>query len=126
MLLPQHDPPAHKHLLCNLVLGHAGEYFRANRALAPFSHALTSFDTTPTLTTLHFKSNGYISHFFKDYELDQNLELSSNSFKLAFQRMPHLSTNGHLGWFLNTFGPFSFKKIRKWIPLVILALLSYC
>jgi hypothetical protein len=53
-----------------------------------------SFDTTSTLTVLHLKSNSYFSLFFKDYELDHDLELSSNSFKLAFQCMLHLSASG--------------------------------
>jgi hypothetical protein len=51
-------------------------------------------NTTSTLTTLHPKSNGYISFFLENYKPDQDLKLSFNSFKLAFQRMPHLSTSG--------------------------------
>jgi hypothetical protein len=65
--------------------------------LAPFSPTSTSFDTTSAFTTLHFKSNGYFSLFLEDYEQNQNLKFSSESFKLIFQRMPHLSTNGFFG-----------------------------
>jgi hypothetical protein len=95
--IPQHDPPTHKRLFCSLVFGRVGEYFKVNCALAPFSHAPTSFDTTTTFITQPFESNGYFPFFFKDYEPDQNLELSSNSFKLTFQCMPHLLASGHFG-----------------------------
>jgi hypothetical protein len=51
-------------------------------------------DTTSTLTTLHFESDGYFPLFFKDYKPNQDFEIVSNSFKLVFQRMPHLSASG--------------------------------
>jgi hypothetical protein len=94
---PQHDPPIHKCLLHNLTFRHAREYSWATRILAPFSFAPMSFNTTLTLTTLHCKSNGYFFLFLKDYKLDQDLELSFNSFKLMFQHMSHLLTNGPFG-----------------------------
>jgi hypothetical protein len=97
ILFPQHDLPTHKHLSRNLAFNRAGEYFRAARALAPFSPALMSSHTTLAFTTLHPKLNGYFPIFFKNYELDQDIELSSNSFKLAFQCMPHLLTSGRFG-----------------------------
>jgi hypothetical protein len=97
VLLLQHDPPIHKHLICNLVLGCAREYSRANHSLTPFSPTPTSSDTTPSFITLHFESNYYFPLFLKDYELDQDLELSSNSFKLTFQHMLHLLTSGFFG-----------------------------
>ncbi len=81
---PQHDLLIHKCLLCSLAFGYAREYFWATYALAPFFPTPTSFDTTSSLTTLYFESNGYFPFFLKDYELNQDLELSSNSFKLAF------------------------------------------
>jgi hypothetical protein len=81
-------------LLRNLTLGHVGKYFRTIRALAPFSVAPTSFDTTLTLITLHLKSNDYFLFFLENYELNQDLKKISDSFKLAFQCMPHLSANG--------------------------------
>ncbi len=56
-----------------------------------------SFDTTSVLITLHLKSNGYFPFFLKNYELDQDLKLSFNSFKLTFQCMPHLLTSGLFG-----------------------------
>jgi hypothetical protein len=65
--------------------------------LAPLSLAPTSFDTTSALTAFHPKSDGYFPLFFKDYKLDQDFKLSSDSFKLAFQHMPHLSSNGPFG-----------------------------
>jgi hypothetical protein len=65
--------------------------------LAPFSLALTSFETTLTLTILHFESNGFFLLFLEDYELDQDLKLSFDFFKLAFQCMLHLYINGHYG-----------------------------
>ncbi len=43
-----------------------------------------SSDTTLNLTALHPKLNGYFSFLKKVYELDQDLNLSSNSFKLTF------------------------------------------
>jgi hypothetical protein len=91
---PQHYPPTHKCLFRNLVLGRAWEYSKTTHALAPFSPTPTSFDTTLTLTALHFNLDGNFSFFLKDYEPNQDLELSSNSFKLTFQRMPHLLASG--------------------------------
>jgi hypothetical protein len=68
MPLLQHDPPTHKHFLCNVVLGRVGESFRTNRALAPFSPTPTSTNTTPSLIALHYESNGYFPLFLKDYK----------------------------------------------------------
>jgi hypothetical protein len=51
-------------------------------------------DTTSTFTALHPESNGYFLFFLEDYESNQNLKLSSDSFKVAFQFMPHLSASG--------------------------------
>jgi len=124
--LPQHDPPAHKSLFYNLFFGCVGEYFRVNHALAPFSHTPTSFDTTPTFTAQHLELNGNFPLFFKDYKLDQNLELSSNSFKLTFQCMPHLSASGHFGMVFEHLWIVSLKKCSKWNPLIISVFLSYC
>jgi hypothetical protein len=53
--------------------------------LAPFSLTPTFSDTTSALTALHLESNGYFSFFLEDYEPNQDLKLSSNSLKLAFQ-----------------------------------------
>ncbi len=94
---PQHDPPIHKRLLCSLTLGRVREYFKAARALAPFFLSPTSSNTTSTFITLHFKLDCYFPFFLKDYEPHYNFELSFNSFKLAFQRMSHLSTSGPSG-----------------------------
>jgi hypothetical protein len=91
---PQHDPPTHKYLLHNLTIGHAGEYFRAACTLAPFSPTPTSFDITSIFTTLDPELDGYFLFFLEDYELDQDLELSSDYFKLTFQHMPHLFASG--------------------------------
>jgi hypothetical protein len=74
-----------------------GEYSWVARVLAPFFLTPMSFDTTLALTTLHLKSYGYFPFFLKDFEPNQNLKFSSNSFKLAFQHMPHLSTSGPFG-----------------------------
>jgi hypothetical protein len=97
MPLPQHDPLIYKHLLRSLVFGCAREYFKATHTLAPFFPTPTSFDTISTLTALHLKSNGYFPLFLKNYELDQNLEFFFNSFKFAFQHMPHLWVSGQFG-----------------------------
>jgi len=97
---PQHDPPIHKHLLRNLALGCAWEYSWATHVSKRWDHFLshpTSSNTTLALTTLHLKSNGYFPFYFLNYEPYQDLELSSNSFKLAFEYMPHLSASGHYG-----------------------------
>ncbi len=75
------------------------------------AHAVTPFFPTPTLvfTTLHPKSNGCFSFFLEDYKLHQDLKPSSNSFKLAFQCMPHLLWSGPFGMifehFWNCFHP---------------------
>jgi hypothetical protein len=52
-----------------------------------------SSNTTSALTALHPKLNGYFSLFFEDYKPDQDLELSSDFFKLAFQCMSYLLTS---------------------------------
>jgi hypothetical protein len=93
MLPPQHDPTTHKHLFRSLILGHAREYFQTTQVLAPFSLAPTSFKTILVLTNLHLESYGFFSFFLQDHELYQDLKLSSNFFKLAFQCMLHLSIN---------------------------------
>ncbi len=97
MPLPQHDPPTHKHFFCSIIIGRAREYFKATYALAPFSLTPTSSNTTLILTTLHPDLDGYFLFFLKDYEPHQYLELSSDSFKLTFQPMAHLSINGPFG-----------------------------
>jgi hypothetical protein len=94
VFFPQHDPLTHKHFFRNLVLGHAREHFRAICALAPFSTTPISFDATLTFTMLHFNSCGYFPLILEAYELDQDLNLSSNSFKQTFQHMPHPSKSG--------------------------------
>jgi hypothetical protein len=53
-----------------------------------------SFHTTSTLTALHPKSDGYFPFFPKNYELNQDFKFSSDSFKLTFQRLPHLMASG--------------------------------
>jgi len=94
---PQHDPPTHKRLFHSLAFGCVREYSWTSWALAPFSPTPTSFDTTSALTTLHFKSSGYFLFFYKDYEPNQDLELSFDSFKLALQCMQLLSASGPFG-----------------------------
>ncbi len=93
IIFPQHDPPTHKRLFHSLTLGRAREYSQTIYVLAPFSLAPMSFNTTSTLTTLHFESNGYFPLFLEDYEPNQDLKFSSNFFKLVFQHMPQLSTS---------------------------------
>jgi hypothetical protein len=65
--------------------------------LAPFSPTPISSNTTSVPTALHPKSNGYFLLFLENYEPNQDLELSSNSFKLTFQHMLHLSTRDIFG-----------------------------
>ncbi len=91
---PKHDLLAHKHFFCSLILGHTWEHSRIICTLAPFSPTPTSFNTTSILTTLHPNSYGYFLLILNHYEPDQNFKLSSKSFKLAFQRMPHLLVSG--------------------------------
>jgi hypothetical protein len=40
------------------------------------------------LTTLHPKLDGHFLVFLEDYELEPDLKLSFDSFKLTFQHMP--------------------------------------
>jgi len=82
--LPQHGPLTHKHLFYSLTLGCAREYSWVDYVLAPFFFAPTSFDTISIFTALHLEANGYFPLFLEYYELDQNLELSFDSFKLMF------------------------------------------
>jgi hypothetical protein len=46
--------------------------------------------TPPQLSSHYLELNGYFLLFLEDYKLDQDLELSFDSFKLMFQRMSHL------------------------------------
>jgi hypothetical protein len=66
----QHDPPTHKHMLRNLTLGRVEEYSQAVHALAPFSLAPTSSDTTSFFIALHPESDGYFPLFLENYEQD--------------------------------------------------------
>jgi len=95
---------------CSLTLGSVREYFQTTHTLAPFSHTPMSSNTT------------YFSFFLEDYELDQNFELSFDSFKWTFQCMPHLSTSGPFGWFLNVFRIIFIKRFNEWILLIISSL----
>jgi hypothetical protein len=104
MPFPQHDPPIHKCFLHSLIIRRAKQYSWATHILAPFSLTPTSFDTTSTFIALHFNLDGYPPLFLEDYKLNQNLELSSISFKLAFQHMLHYRQVVLSTWFLNTFG----------------------
>jgi hypothetical protein len=78
--------------------------------LAPFSPTPTSYDTTPIFTTLHLKSNGYFTFFLEDLELNQDFKLSSDSFKLAFQRMSHLSRIGPFGMVFEHFWDYFHRE----------------
>ncbi len=124
---PQHDPITHKHFLCNLVLRCAREYFKTTHALASFSLEPMFFDTTSILTRLCPELNNYILFFLQDYEPNQHLEFSSNSFKLAFQRMPHMLAKWSF-WdgFWTTLGLFSPRRFNDYILLIISTLFSYC
>jgi hypothetical protein len=79
--------------------------------LAPFSPTPTSSNTISVLTALHFNSHGYFSFFLEDYEPDQDFKLSFDSFKLAFQRMPHLLVSGFFG--------MVFEHIRDYFHLEV-------
>jgi hypothetical protein len=54
-------------------------------------------------TALHCESNKFFLLFWEDYKLDQDLELSSNSFKLALQCMPNLFASGIFGMLFEHF-----------------------
>jgi hypothetical protein len=62
--------------------------------LAPFSLTPTFSNTTLVFIALHLESNGSFLLFLEDYKPNQDLELSFDYFKLAFQLMLHLLTNG--------------------------------
>jgi hypothetical protein len=71
--------------------------------MAPFSFTPTSFDITLIFNALYIELNGFFLLFLEDYEPNHDFKFLSNIFKLAFQHMPHLSTSGPSGIFLNTF-----------------------
>ncbi len=106
----QHDLPTHKHFLHSLVLGCVRKYSRATCGLTSFFLAPTSSDITSTFTTLHPKWSNFFPLFLEDYEPSQNLEFSSNSFKLTFQHMSNLSSSGPSRMF---FEPSKFVFIQK-------------
>jgi hypothetical protein len=120
----QHDPPTHNCLFCSLVLGRVGEYFRIACALAPFLFTPTSFDTTSILMTLHPQMVFLV--FLEDFEPYRDFELSFDSFKLAFQCMPNLSTSGLFriifGTLLKLLSP---RRFYEWIPTIISIFFSY-
>jgi len=118
---PRHDPPTCKCFLYILALGHVGEYFWTTCALAPIFPTPTSSNTTLALTALHLKLDGYFSLFFKYYEPNHDFKLFFDSFKLMFQRMPHLLTSG----FWTHLGLFSPWRFGEWIPSIVLTLFSY-
>jgi hypothetical protein len=101
---PQYDPSIHKSVFRSLIFGHARENFQAIHVLAPFSLTHASFNTTSTLIALHLKSNGYISLFLEDYNLNQDLEFSSNSFSWHFNACHIYWWIIIFKWFFNTFG----------------------
>jgi len=116
---PQHDTPTHKHLISSLVFGHVGEYSRATCTLAPFSPAPMSSNTTSAFIALHPESNGYFSLFLEDYEPNQDLELSFDSFKLTFQHMPHKLASGFFGMVLKHFqNCFHLEDLVNGFPLL--------
>jgi len=90
----QHDRPTHKCLFHSLIFGHAREYSETTCALAPLFPTPTSSNTNSARSILYSPSDGFLSFFLEDYELDQDLKLSFDFFVLAFQHMPHLSANG--------------------------------
>jgi hypothetical protein len=75
-------------------------FWTCRRILSSNTHSSTIFFGTHIFwhhlarTALHLESNGLFPFFWEDYELDQDFELSSNFFKLAFQFMPNPSTSG--------------------------------
>jgi len=83
--------------LHSLVFEHVIEYSHATHIFALFFHAHESSNTTSTFTALHFESDDFFLVFVKNYEQNQDFELSFDFIKLAFQHMPHLSTSGHFG-----------------------------
>jgi hypothetical protein len=98
MMFPQYDPLVHKRIFHSLILKCVVEYFWTICALTPFSPSPTSSNTTSILTTLHLESDGWFPFSLEDYKPNQtkpnqNLELSYDSFKMAFQCMSHLSTS---------------------------------
>jgi hypothetical protein len=97
MPFPQYDLLAQKCFFHNLVIGYAKEYSQATHVLASFSFTPTFSNTTLTLTTLHFKLNGYFPFFLQNYELDQDFKFSFDSFKLTFYNVSHLLTSGPFG-----------------------------
>jgi len=109
----------------SLVLRHVREYFRTTHASTPWSLSPMSSDTTLIFTTFHPKSNGYFPFFLKNYEPNHDFKLSSNSFKLTFQHMSHLSSSGPFKMVFEHFWDYFHPKFNEWIPLVISGLFSY-
>jgi hypothetical protein len=60
--------------------------------------ALTSSETIGALQMFHPLNLSYpYKNFLPDFQLDSNLEFSSDSFKLTFIQSPYLSTSGPSG-----------------------------
>jgi len=94
ILSPQHDRPTHKCLFYSSYIHRKGIFLGSLCFGTIFScthilqHHLNSHHITPQIKWLFL---------FKEYKLNQDLELSFDSFKLVFQHMLHLSTNGSYG-----------------------------
>jgi hypothetical protein len=102
--------------------------FQTTSVLAPLCPTPTSFDTTLTLTILHLELNNFLFLFLEDYELDQDLKLSSYSFKLAFQFSTHVKFIYKWYFWDGLWTPLrvlSPKKLHEWIPIVVSIFLSY-
>jgi hypothetical protein len=95
------------------------------RALAPFSPTPMSSYTTLIFIALHPKIDGYFSFFLENYEPDQNLELSLDSFILAPTHAPFIGKWFLWDKFLTHLRLVSLKRFNKWIPFVISTLFSY-
>jgi len=82
----------------NLTLGHVGEFACATRALAPFTPTLVFSKMVNMLLALHLSDiESPCSDSLLDFQLDSNLELSTDPFKANFLHMFQLSVGGIFG-----------------------------
>jgi hypothetical protein len=82
----------------NLTLRFVGEFMCANKALTPFTSALTLLEMICALQALHLLYlDSPCLNFLMDFQLDTNVELSMDSFRSTFLHMSHLFVGRILG-----------------------------
>jgi hypothetical protein len=89
------SPTRRRQLGRNLVLECAEKYAHAIRAMAPLALTFSSSEIVPTLQAFHLSvSPSPYPNSLMAFQLDEDLMLFLDSFRLTFMGMSHLFTRG--------------------------------